>query len=553
MNKKINLLIALLGSFILYSCNEDKLDIPQQGVLSEDNFYLTDEDSEQAIAAVYNSWRSTYSGSGTIGDASWYCNGFFLKNMMADDMVSGGSRSDQTFIQEFNESAVTPTNGWVKSYYERLYNTIYLSNLILEKYEGNTEITKRNIAEAKCLRALCNFELVTLWGTAPLVDHVLTASEYEIGNSTESQMWSFIEKDLSEAISSGSLISKKNLEDIDTGTRFSKEAAITLLGKAYLYQNKFQEAKQQFSLVINSGLYGLIDDLSDLYHVDANGCKEYILECVRHKDSANRGQGGWMGILCNWPFAYGFVAGPDSQKYYDFNATIGWSYFSPSKKLYDAYVAEEGVDGYRVTNWIKSWQQIVDMNIYTNSTLNLYGREGYFRLKWLSCKRDEDINFWYYGQSANTPVIRYADVLLMMAEASLNTGDQATADKCVNQVRNRARLDPKSNVTMKDIKTERELELSMEAIRYQDLKRWGDAPKELAYKGKKLPTFRIIPDATNDYSTIEGIYKAKYTTTLTFVDNERSIAGWTAGRDEFLPFPESELEVNHQLKQNPGY
>ena len=65
--------------------------------------------------------------------------------------------------------------------------------------------------------------------------------------------------------------------------------------------------------------------------------------------------------------------------------------------------------------------------------------------------------------------------------------------------------------------------------------------------------FQIVPDPNNDLTTAAGIYNARYTTKTTYVDNEKSLAGWTPNRDEWLPFPENELEVNSNLKQNPGY
>ncbi len=141
----------------------------------------------------------------------------------------------------------------------------------------------------------------------------------------------------------------------------------------------------------------------------------------------------------------------------------------------------------------------------------------------------------------------------MAAEACLQAGDQAGADEYLGRVRDRARLPRKSHVTLSDIKLERRLELAMEGMRFQDLKRWGDAPAVLADKGKKLPTFQIVPDPNNDLTTAAGIYNARYTTKTTYVDNEKSLAGWTPNRDEWLPFPENELEVNSNLKQNPGY
>ena len=550
---KRNILLGLMAGMISFtSCNVDLLDIPQQGVTSEENFYKTDQDCEEAIAAVYRSWRTAYSG-GHSG-ASQYANGFFLKNFLADDFNTGGSRSDQTYAQEIYESAIMPTNGWIEAYYKDLYATVYLCNLVIEKFDPSASAIKaRNIAEAKFYRALCYFELTTLWGNPPKVDRVLQNSEeYKVSNSTREELWSFIESDLTDALNSGALTTKTNLNDKDGCTRATVEAAKTLLGKAYLYQGKYGEAKTLFKEVIDSGKYDLEDDISIFYHTAGNGSKEYVLECTRHYDTANMyAQGGWYGILANWGFGYGFIAGPESSSHFNFNTTSGYSYFNPTKSLYDAFVAEEGEDGYRLNSWIATFDQVVAMNIGVNSTTNKYAYEGFFRLKWLASLDDENVSYWCGNQSC-TPVIRFADVLLMMAECCIQTGD-SDADIYLNRVRTRARLTPKSGVTMEDLKLERRLELAMEASRFQDLIRWGDAPTVLADKGKKLPSFLIEPDPSNDLTTAEGIYNAKYTTSVSYTDNERELAGWTPNRDELLPYPENEIEVNPNIVQNPGY
>ena len=190
------------------------------------------------------------------------------------------------------------------------------------------------------------------------------------------------------------------------------------------------------------------------------------------------------------------------------------------------------------------------MNIFFDRTMAMYMNEGYFRFKWLPLLQDENVNFWC-GSMACTPMIRYADVLLMMAEACVMTGENG--DSYFNQVRTRAGVPAKTGVTLADIKTERHLELALESVRYQDLLRWGDAASALANKGKQLPTFRIVPPEGLDITSAEAIYNAKYATELTYTPNEKSLAGWTAGRDELLPFPQAEIEVNKNLVQNPGY
>ena len=83
--------------------------------------------------------------------------------------------------------------------------------------------------------------------------------------------------------------------------------------------------------------------------------------------------------------------------------------------------------------------------------------------------------------------------------------------------------------------------------------RWGDAPIVLADKGKKLPNFLIVPKEGNDLTTAKGIYNAQYDTSVSYTENERELAGWTPNRDELLPYPENEIEVNPNIVQNPGY
>jgi hypothetical protein len=122
----------------------------------------------------------------------------------------------------------------------------------------------------------------------------------------------------------------------------------------------------------------------------------------------------------------------------------------------------------------------------------------------------------------------------MMAEACVR-GGLGSADTYVNEVRARAGLAPKSGVTLADVKKERQLELCFEAVRFQDLKRWGDLPTELKDKGKKLPT--LMPGNIVNYS-----------------DNPDPAAGWQ-NRDYLLPFPLSEIQTNKALadQQNPDY
>ena len=534
MKKIYNIASLLLAVLLLApSCDEKLLDIPQQGVQSEDNSYITDEDCMSAVASVYSMWRAVWSGCGYKIAPIAYPNLFWMKNLMADDMVT-----NSTYESEFSASTVTVSNAWVEALYNGLYKNIYYANIITDKFTPESDVKARCIAEAKFFKALCYYELITLWGEIPLVDHVLAPEEYEIGPSTYEALWKYVEDNLTEAIESKTLPSKTGIDDKETGTRITLEAAYAVRGKVYLTEEKFTEAKADFEKVISSHLYGLIPDFENLYHTPANLCREYIFENVRKWDTANLRyndsgasaiQDGWYGLQENWPFPYNFAL--DGTNTYPF-VEMGWGDMNPTRKVYDAFVAEEGPSSRRRLASCLVLEDLPSFGVvYTGGSWK--GNEGVLRFKWLMNQEDEIWNAWT-GRLNDTPCMRYADVLLMMAEACLRGGG-GSADSYYNEVRTRAGLPTKSGVTMEDVKKERLLELCFEAVRFQDLKRWGDLATECADKGKKLPTL------------MDGGY-------VQYVDNPDPAAGFQE-RDYLLPIPLVELQTNKAMKdhQNIGY
>ena len=547
--RKTYILSMLVSAVLASACSTSLLDIPQQGAQTEDNSYISDADCEAAVAAVYASWRTAYSGQGKSS-----VNGFFLKNLLSDEILGGGSGSNVA-VAELSEIAPTPTNAAIDEYYQNLYKTIYLANLVIHNFkESESAVKKRDIAEAKFFRAMCYYELVTLWGPVPKVDHVLAQTEYQITNTPEESLWAFIEKDLNEAVGSGELSVKKGLSDPDANARVTEGAAYSLLGKVFLYQGKYSQAKTALENVVNSHKYGLIDDYGELYHIGANGCPEYVFECVRLFDPDNAAsQDGWDAITAFWPMysANLLMLGPDAMTHYQFPTLgYGWSAYHATKSLYDTFVAAG--DTYRRKNTVVSWDEVVAMNLFTQRRMTFVECEGYLRKKWL-WRADDAIPVVATGTAPmliNTPVIRYADVLLMLAEACVQTG--ASGDEYYNQVRTRAHMPTKSGVTLDDIKLERQLELSCEAVRFQDLKRWDDAKTVLANKGKVLSTFVVDPNPTNVYTTAEGVYNAQYNTSVVTSGSNFQTAGYQ-DIDKYLPFPQVEIETNLALIQNKGF
>ena len=525
MKTAYKLIAIFAGIIALVSCSQSLLDIPQLGVQSEGNSYNSDSDCEAATAAVYRAWRHAWSGNGDSStEGTTYCNLLWFKTLMSDEAIA----APHTCQQDISSLSISEANPWLAAIYEFLYKTVYMANIVLDKFEADSEIKTRDIAEVKVFRALSYYELITLWDNVPLIDHVMTPeNNYQCAPASQEDLWAFVIQDLTDAIESGALSHKKNIDDKNMG-RITEEAAYAIRGKVYLTTKEFSKARSDFDKVIGSKLYGLIDNMGDLYHTEANGCKEYIFENIRHWDNSNLyEQDGWYGLEDNWLFAFGIEAADDAP--YKFVNFQGWGTVNPTKKLYDAFIAEEGATSHRRLASVLGMPDLPALKVTVNKTLNWTGNEGYFRFKWLMNMDDEWDQAWT-GRLNNTPCMRYADVLLMMAEACVRDG--VSADTYINEVRKRAGLSNLSNATIADVKKERFLELCFEATRWQDLKRWeefeGDMHTELADKGLKIPT---------TYGNDDG------TITVTYVDNPNPAAGWQPG-DIRLPYPLVEIQTN---------
>lgn len=511
--------IALLGLLSVFgtSC-EDRLNIPKHGNMgSQEDFYKTDEDAMQALSSLYGSWGGNY------------YNWFFTKNLLADDVwCGGGGRGDNSQMEMLNEYAFDTDHGMISGLYSGMYGIIYNANLIIDLMEPDTPVKKRAVAEAKFFRAWANFELVTLFGTAPKVDHLLTPDEYRLGNSTPETLWSFVEADLNDVIDSDALPSKKNADDSETGIRVTKEVAQAMLGKAYLFQKKYAEAASILDVVINSQKYSLYKgDYDKLLHAVANGSCESMLEVQKRNDSEQAWTQMTMTfIMQGWRTDKLILTGEAQQTI----ATGTYGFMNPRKSLYDAFVAMEGKDGYRLNGSIRTYQQMEQFGVTLQTGALMPGNEGYFMWKNRGLKEDcvFDASYFQALQYINLRVMRYAEVLLLAAEAHVMGGNKASALKYINEVRSRARLTALSDVTLDDVKKEKRLELCLESVRFQDLVRWGDAESVMSEQGKEVPAFTV--------SGAEFLYK-------------NTVYGFKP-KHNLLPIPRKELELNPNMVQN---
>jgi hypothetical protein len=511
--KYISFILAV-GALAFASC-EDKLDIPQHSVSAIDSYYQIDSEAEEGIVACYTALRTLHTGFGGLQD---------LGNLLSDDVWTGGGNHYDGVYYRLNDYIFDAAYGSISSLYNNLYVLVYRSNVVVENVTGESEVMKRAVAEAKVFRAYAYFYLTTLWGTPPLVDHTLEESEYMQPNGVTADLWAFIEKDLTEAINSGALTQKASKSDVTY--RVTKQFAQALLGKAFLFQKKYSEAATMLDNVIKSNLYGLNPDLSNIGTPLGGMTEESLFEVHCLNDRSQSG--------ANNNFKWTFM-GLRGEKYsYTSDSPFASSTFgfvNPTKDLYDAFVSVEGVNGYRLNNTIVTREQMINQYGTTN-IMEITDNEGYWNFKYRILR-----SIWAgYFYANNTRVMKYNEVLLLAAEAHLQSGNASKATEYINQIRARAQAPAVTGtVTMDQVKTESRLELCFEGQRFENLIRWGDAASILATNGQRNPALQT------DGSVTWTSY------------NDPSECGFKVGKHELLPFPESEMSVNPNMVQNPNW
>lgn len=497
------------------SCSK-LLDIPQHGVLNYNTYYNTDEQVESAATAMYLEARG------------WEFNVTLCKNMLTDDFYAGGAgRGDNTDLEFLNEFAFDSEQSYIESMFKTYYNLIYKANVILGHVnpEGN-DVCQRVRAEAKVMRAFAYFDLITMWGNPPLVDHELLPSEYSKPNGTTEELWGLVEKDLTEAIASNKLPEKTGKNDTETW-RVTKQFAQALLGKAYLWQEKYKDAAEQFTAVVNSKKYDLLptNEYENLFRANNKHNVESLFESNRvHNPNSEWDNFSMFYLMINWRMDQ--MTWPSDTPIMN----TGWGFCVPSQDLYDDFVKCEGEKGSRLNQSIKTYEQIqTQMGFSVKSKII---NDGFFMWKKRVLAEDRGTgNDYVYN--ANIVWMRYAEVLLCGAEASLKANDKGTALTYINMIRERAGASKLSDVTMDDIKLEKRCELFGEGQRFQDLVRWGDAQTKLANNGK--------------------VYPILYTNgTVEYVSTGRTNYGFKDKHNR-LPYPATETRLNPNCKQNEGY
>ena len=495
-----NIIFLFITISLLSSCEKEWLELEPKGKKLEANFYQNEDELFAGLMAAYDMLQLKY--------APPWSSYYFLANFPSDDSrVVGGGPGDRPEYHEVDQFRTTATNTAIQELWRRGYHGIYRANVIINSSGVESATANRYRAEAKFLRAYYYFELVRFFGDVPLITSTLTPDEYSQARVETEEVYQQMEKDLSEAIPD--LPVKSELTTYELG-RVTKGAAQSLLGKIYLYREKFTEAADLLGKVVQleGTVYNLEDNYDRIWKQEAENGTESIFE-IQYSSVTERGDWGWgRANEGNIDIQMSGARMTDTD-----TLNSGWGFDMVTQDLIDAYTSQNDSARLHGTAYGAAFLTEIGASSWEEN-------EGF--TGWFSKKRapwngyTTTANFeWNYG--TNERMIRLADVKLMYAEA-LNRGgiDDAEALKQVNHIRERAKLEPLSGLSgtelLEAIKKERRLELAMEGHRFFDLVRWGDATSVLGPLG--------------------------------FVE----------GKHEVFPVPQSEIDKsNGKLIQNNGY
>jgi hypothetical protein len=451
--------MALAMSLFLGSC-ESQLDLVPQGTPSSGNFWKSGEDAVAGVNSIY----AMYSSNAMYGGgAYWYISA-------SDDFgtkATGNADRFKTFQLDGNESETR--GSWALH-----YQVMKRANDVLRNVPDITmdaTLKNRILGEAYFNHAVMHLELAYRYGDSragiPIPDRENPTDIYIQRPVNVGVNFSYIEADLLKAAELLPLFSSLNATDYGRG---HKTAAWAYLARTYLYAKDWANAAKYADLVINSGEHQLLSTFQDVFTVANNWSKEYIWSVTNNATFPN-------SVGCVLP---GLLLEDKGWGIYN-----GWGQFYPTQDLYDSY--EEGDERRAVTILKKGdsfkffgEQRLYNVGAFTVSASNRTGLQFNKYMEPYSYANPMGTYINSNGNrpttAMNIPLLRYADVLLMKAEASLMLNQNA--DNEINAIRVRAGLSPIQNATLDHLKRERRSELAGEwTDRHYDLVRWGDAQR----------------------------------------------------------------------------
>lgn len=489
--KKI-IITFLFGAGLLVSCTE--LEVTPTSFVTEDNYFITQDDAVASVTAVYASL------SIDPGEQSLFGRNLYFLTDMGSDYAAAGVSATNPQVRALSALTHDATSDRVQVAWRQIYNGINRANVSIDnipKVSGNEVIKTRLINEAKFIRALLYFQAVRLWGGVPIVLHEaksINLGDLKTNRATVEEVYAQIITDLTDAEALPPTYTAS-----DAG-RATSGAAKAILAKVYLTRKDWPNAILKSREVINGGYgYALFEEFQDIFTKTKKNGKEHIFSVQFEPNQAGNGSSGSTFQATSFT---GFTATEPADIISD--VALFYDIYAPGDKRRDVSYAKQLLNP-------------------TTGTLYTFPKpifKKYLDLTNLATPGNVAINF---------PIIRYADILLSLAEAiNEQSGPTAESYELINQVRRRAFGKP---ITTADatldltglnqtsfraaIQEERKKEFVQEGQRWFDLVRWGTLVTEV----KKVTAKNSVSERNNLY-----------------------------------PIPQSERNINPDgLPQNPGY
>ncbi len=425
-----------------------------------------------------------------------------ITSVTSDDADKGSTPTDSPEMGQLDNFTFNADNGLIGAWYSGNFSGVTKTNDALAfladaPQNDSIEVMK---AESRFMRALYYFNLVRAFGGMPIVDHKLAQDELAPARSSLDSTYRFIRQDLEYAVP---ILPEKSVGGTRWYGRATRGAAKAYLAKVHLYQKNWSEAYRLTSEIINSGEYNLSTPYDKIFTEAEENGPESVFE-----------------TQCEQNILYGQSIGSQYAEVQGVRGSLnlGWGFNVPSQALLDAY--EPGDPRRDATVIFRGTYVEPNEFVPTDADNPYYNKKVY---PWIAERNKPNRDFWngYWqkGSWIDVRLMRYADVVLMNAEAACELGNTADALAKLEMVRARARGDNKDilpKVTTTDITElraaihhERRIELAMEGERYFDLIRWGEAAKVLGSK-------------------------------------------WVPGKNELFPIPQRQIDLSGgRLTQNP--
>lgn len=508
--------MCMLVSWSLTSCN---LDEPTYAKTTSKNFYKTQSQVEEALTGAYLQLRTTWN--------EYALNFYFVGDCSTDDALKGSSDGDRAEVMELQNFTVYTTNGEVGRRWEILYRLINRCNEVIAyapTATGDKTLLKRYENEAKALRAFGYYSLVTTFGGVPLLTQPMTPTEIlKVPRASKEDIYAQIIQDLTDA---SELPAKKEYSEAEQ-YHATRGFAKTMLAKTYMFLGDYVNAEKVLHDIVEvDGDYALLPDYGMNWRKEYENSSESVFELP------NKIQDKSIATGTNVPH---YFTSRDVTGYQ------GYGFHVPTTDLFNAFDKDDPRQTYVFTR--TGDRYIGDAQPQDNHQ-SATGFHDYKMTVPTADKQGYDV--WMI--SYNIRMIRYADVLLLYAEA-LNENDKPQeALHYLNMIRQRARntspMDPRKDMqayvppttsaSLPDITTTNKDELRR-AI-------WHERRVELAMEGWRRDDLM----RQHRFGEVMRAYAAKY--------NVQKGRAFDDNRDYLLPIPQGEIDKsNNVLTQNPGY